>query len=106
MRQEHSQESGKALQPSRAPSLFVFHSFRFLLAPTLCLGFLLWCTPESFTGNLIVSENLGIIGNAALHPQAVTEYGRADLRMIFRAAGGFSPIPFAASGDPEYREKP
>src|SRR6266403_6216412 len=58
------------------------------------------CTPESFTGNLIVSENLGIIGNAALHPQAVIEYGRADLKMIFRAAGGILPIPFAASRDP------
>src|SRR6266404_664046 len=56
--------------------------------------------PESFTGNFIVSENLGIIGNAALHPQAVIEYGRADLKMIFRAAGGILPIPFAASRDP------
>src|SRR3981189_3760540 len=67
-----SQESGKASRPSRAPSFFVFHSFPFLLAPTPCLGFSSSGTPRKTSpGNLIVSENLGIIGKAAPHLQAV-----------------------------------
>jgi len=67
-----SQESGKAPRPSRAPSFLVFHSFPFLLAPTLCLVFSSSGTlRKTSTGNLIVSENLGIIGKPAPYLQDV-----------------------------------
>jgi hypothetical protein len=50
-------------------------------------------TPRNaFTGNRFVSENLGIIGNAAPHLQAVIKHGLHDLRIFFHAAGGFSSV--------------
>jgi hypothetical protein len=36
--------------------------------------FFLYCIPENFGRESIVSQNLGIIGKAALHPQAVIEH--------------------------------
>jgi hypothetical protein len=54
------------------------------------------------TGNRFVSGNVGIIGKAASHLQAVITHGLYDLRKLLHAAGGFSSVFLAAFRDPKY----